>query len=100
MYENHDFIWEDDSTAENLVIPNTRTEPIYTSPKMASLPVVPHRLFADLLTVNDSFNDTPAYASVEPYQGQKVPKSPLVKLKGNSKKSSVRYVIIICRLFL
>ena len=99
MYKNYDFIWEDDSTGENLVIPNTRTEPIYTIPKIASPPLLPDCSFADLLPVNDSLNDTPAYSSVEPYQGQNVQKSPLFKLKGNSKKSSLRYVIIICRFF-
>lgn len=100
MHKNYDFIWEDDSTGEDLVIPNTCIEPIYTRPNMALPPVVPVHSFGDLVTVNDSFDDIPVYASVEPYQCQKVPKSPLVKLKGNSKKSSLRYVIIICILFL
>jgi len=104
---DEDLIWDtaDDTTDDNLVFSTHLEVPKYETPKPQCLPPLAplkHHSYTTVTTPSKPPKNTiePAshkyvtvetaahsYNSVEPYQGQNVAKSPLIKLKGkNSKK--------------
>ena len=106
-----DFIWDEESEdgIENAnvepeyevagapPITNDSVEPQKTNPTYTVVePHQPSSIYASMEPCSSRMDDTTCstpsrYASVEPYQGQKVALSPLVKLRGVPKKKRKRY---------